>query len=781
MTYLKQMAAWAVVVIVLTGCTAGWRAFDDGQDLIRAGKIDEGLAALEQATRENPKNLEYKTYYLRQKEQYVSFLMSKADAAREAKRYGEAENGYRHVLKYDAHHPRATDALNGLRDDLRHDEMSANADKLIKAGKTDEAQSLLRTVLAEDPQHGGARRLMNELENQAAAQKSASNGLGAAFKKPITLEFRDASLKAIFEVIARATQINFIFDRDVRPDLKSTIFVKNTTIEEAINLLLVTNQLEKRVLNENTVLIYPNTPAKAKDYQEQVVRAFYLANADVKQTLNMIKTLVKTRDVFIDDKLNMLVMKDTPDAIRLAEKLIATQDRPEPEVMLEVEVLEVKRNRLLDLGIQYPNTFTALNIGQQQTSTQIGTAPVITTGIQTQNIVTVDTLRNLTGSNIAVSPNLGVNLKKEDGDAQILANPRIRVKNREKAKIHIGDKVPVITTTSTANVGVSESVNYLDVGLKLDVEPQVYLDQEVGIKVGLEVSNIVREVRSQTGTLTYQIGTRNAATVLRLKDGETQVLAGLISDEDRQSASKIPGLGDLPLVGRLFSTHRDEANKTEIVLLITPHIVRNITRLDVGMSQFPSGTESAIGAPPLTLSTSLAAAPALVLTGTNGAGARSRPVVPAVTPAASAAPATAAAASPLALSLSTVPGVGKDQEFDLVVQANASSEVKSLAFDLAYDPQQVEVVRATEAAFFKQGNAVTEFKSESDSGHLHVDIQRGEGGARGAGAVAVIVLRAVAATVDATQIKIENVQAANAEGAPLAGVTAAPTTVNITP
>ena len=184
---------------------------------------------------------------------------------------------------------------------------------------------------------------------------------------------------------------------------------------------------------------------------------------------------------------------------------------------------------------------------------------------------------------------------------QILANPRIRVMSRQKAKIHIGDKVPVITTTSTANVGVSQSVSYLDVGLKLDVEPTVYLDNDVGIKVGLEVSSIVNTIPGANGSLTYQIGSRTAETVLRLKDGETQILAGLINDEDRRSASKIPGLGDLPLLGHLFSTHHTEANKTEIILLITPHIVRNLTRLDADMSEFPAGTESAIGGAPLSL------------------------------------------------------------------------------------------------------------------------------------------------------------------------------------
>ena len=205
------------------------------------------------------------------------------------------------------------------------------------------------------------------------------------------------------------------------------------------------------------------------------------------------------------------------------------------------------------------------------------------------------TLRNLTAAQIGISPVI-LNLRSESSDTNLLANPRIRVKNKDKARVHIGDRVPVITTTSTANVGVTESVNYLDVGLRLEVEPNISLDEEVGIRVGLEVSSIVREITSRSGTLTYQIGTRSAATNLRLRDGETQVLAGLINDEDRKSAQRVPGLGDLPIVGRLFATERKDGSKTEVILLITPHIVRNLARPGAAALEFTSGTEgSSIG------------------------------------------------------------------------------------------------------------------------------------------------------------------------------------------
>src|SRR5262249_3416071 len=192
------------------------------------------------------------------------------------------------------------------------------------------------------------------------------------------------------------------------------------------------------------------------------------------------------------------------------------------------------------------------------------------------------------------NPALILNLRKLDGTASLLANPRIRVKNRDKAKVHIGEKVPVITTTSTANVGVSSSVSYLETGLKLDVEPNIFLEDEVAIKLQLEVSNILEQL-NVGGTVSYRLGTRNAPTTLRVKDGETQALAGLITSEDRKSAAKIPYLGDVPLLGRLFRSDSDNGSKTEIVLLVTPHIVRNLTRPDTVAAQFPSGTDIAPG------------------------------------------------------------------------------------------------------------------------------------------------------------------------------------------
>jgi general secretion pathway protein D len=280
------------------------------------------------------------------------------------------------------------------------------------------------------------------------------------------------------------------------------------------------------------------------------------------------------------------VIKDTPDAVRLAERLIATQDLAEPEVMLQVEVLEMSTTRLLELGIKFPDSVAWSLVGAAGIPGVVSLPEWLNRGSELVQLRFTD-------------PLFLVSFLQQDGSTNVLANPRIRVKNKEKARVHIGDRVPVITTTAAATGGfVSESVSYLDVGLKLEVEPIIYLEDEVGIRVGLEVSNIAREIRTVgSNTLTYQIGTRNATTMLRLRDGETQILAGLINDQDRRTASRVPGVGDLPVLGRLFSHTRDETLKTEIVLLITPRLVRTLARPDARLMEFAAGTEASTGSP----------------------------------------------------------------------------------------------------------------------------------------------------------------------------------------
>ncbi len=644
------------LVLVLAGCAPGREFLADGRRLLDQGHPEEGLAQMERAAGAEPGNAAYRMTLIRERELQTGLLLTRADAALQAGRLDDAAGLYERARTLWPDHPRARTGLDAVASARRALARIDQVSRLLDQGQGPEARRLLDELLAADPADPRAQALARRVGVQTAeGMETVPPVLAAALRKPVTLDFHEASLKSVFEALSRSTGLNFVFDHDVRPDLKVTLTISHMSIDDVIGVLATTNQLERKVLNENTVLIYPNTAAKQKDYAELSVRTFYLANADAKNVLTMMKTVLKSRDVYADDKLNSITMRDTPEAIHLAQKVIAAQDFAEPEVMLEVEVLEVKRSRLLDIGIDPPGKFTVLNLVPNP-ATVIATAAgsqTVTNQTLTPTQLTLGGLRHLSPSSIGID-NPAANLRSENGDTNILANPRIRVKNREKARILIGDRVPVITTTSTANVGVAESVNYLDVGLKLEVEPNVFLDNEVGVKVNLEVSNIVREIRSASGTLTYQIGTRLATTALRLKDGETQALAGLISDEDRSSTAGVPGFTDLPILGRLFSTQSNDRSKTEIVLLITPRVVRNIAGGAQARYEYSSGTETSPGAAPLrmrasgalSLAPSSSAAIATTTASTAPRAAAPEPEQGAAVAPATAAPAAAPPASP---------------------------------------------------------------------------------------------------------------------------------------
>lgn len=566
---------------LLAGC-AGNQAYNDGQAMLGAGHTQQGLALLEQAAQAEPTNAKYRIAVTNGRMRALNKLNGAAEALRQQGNLPEAQALYRQALALDASDDVAQRGLASVAQDERHRKLVQEAQASYQRGgdaNVAQAQEALRQVLQERPAQREALALKSRIGDEQAKARPAGGKLAAAYRKPVTLEFRDAPLRSVFDFLGKVSGLNFVFDKEVDPALRATISVRDTSIEEAIAMLLGANQLEQSVTSDKSITIYPNTPQKVKDYQQLVVRTFFLANADVKTVAFSIKTLLKAKDVVTDERLGIIMLRDTPEMVRMAERIINVQDLADPEVMLEVEVLEVKRTRLMELGIRWPDQASLTLAGS---GTGLG-------GLK------VADLRRINGENI----NLGIggvtlNANKTDSDSNILANPRIRVRNKEKAKILIGDRVPVITVTTNNGVS-SDSVNYIDVGLKLDVEPNVYLDDEVAIKINLEVSNVVKEVISKTGTQAYQIGTRSASTVLRLKDGETQVLAGLISDEDRGTANKVPGVGELPVLNRLFGSQKDDAMRSEIVLSITPRLLRSIRRPDLMTAEFNSGTEAAVG------------------------------------------------------------------------------------------------------------------------------------------------------------------------------------------
>jgi len=778
-----------LVATTLLGCAAQ-RMHDEGLTLLKQRRLEEGLAKLEEATKKDPEDFSLRAELIQQRAQVVNLLLTSADGERTAGRLIEATLGYERMLKLDKDNRRAQEGLAKVEMYRRHATELKQAQTMLNNNDLEGTRAILRGVLIENPAQLEAKAMQRRVDEQIAKEAVASPALKATFRKPVSLQFRDANLKMVFEALARTSAINILLDKDVKSDLKITIFVRDATVEDTIDLILMQNQLEKKVLSDNTIFVYPNNPAKIKDFQDLKIRSFQLSNADAKQMQTMLKTLLKTRDLYVDEKTNTLIMRDTPDAVRLAEKLIASEDLAEPEVMLEVEVLEVTRSRLTELGVKLPQQVALSVTGTPATTTQSTTSggAVVTTTVPAQNL-TLSNIRNLNGDAIQVgSFNASIDLRSEAGDANLLASPRIRVRNREKAKILIGDRVPVITNAITPVASgtpvVTGSVQYLDVGLKLDVEPDIHLDDDVAIKVNLEVSTIVRQVNSGP-TLAYQIGTRTANTVLRLKDGETQVLAGLINDEDRKTAQKFPGLGDLPILGRLFSSHNNDARKTEIILSITPHLTRNTPRPDAQNVEFWSGTETSLRSRALSLQPGSSVA-------MGGTGAAS--VVPpaarlAIAPPRSGQPPAVTAPpmppgfAPVTVSLQGATQAKVSEEFQVTVDAQTSQALGTLSITLGYDPVAVRIVRVAEGDFLKQNDTQTILTNENNesSGQVLIKVaQVGGEGVTGSGGVATITFSVVGGKPEAN-ISVIRISASSNTGKPLPATLPTPLTVNLTP
>ncbi|WP_323151227.1 secretin N-terminal domain-containing protein [Pseudomonas glycinae] len=562
----------------LAACSSAQVANKEAADLIDQGQYEAGLARIEEGLRENPRDTELHLLLNSGRAKAITALLTSGDTDRARRDFASARTAYSRVLTIEPNNRRAQDALRQL-DYLRSmDEKLELARGDLRRGDIYGADRQVKQILELDPKNDGALELQGNIRLVQSRNVVQYPQLRTRLDRPVTLEFRDANLKTIFEVLSQVAGLNFIFDKDLRPDMKATIFVRDVRIEDAVQLLLQQNQLHQKVVNENTLLIFPDSPQKLKDYQELVMRTFYLTSIDANTALNMIKTMLKTRDVFVDERLNTLTMRDTEDAVRMAEKLLQSQDQSNPEVVLEVEVMEVATQRILDLGLQWPNTFGVVNSD--------GSAVTI-----------LDQLKGINSSRISISPSPQAKINAQDNDINTLASPVIRVSNREQARIHIGQRVPIISATSvpsTQGPVITESVTYLDVGLKLEVQPTVHLNNEVAIKIALEVSNATPLEPTRQGTIPVQVDTRNAQTSLRLHDGETQILAGLMRNDHGATGNKIPGLGDIPGLGRLFGSNKDTIGKSELVLSITPRIVRNLPYQSPSDMEFPTGTETSM-------------------------------------------------------------------------------------------------------------------------------------------------------------------------------------------
>jgi len=420
---------------------------------------------------------------------------------------------------------------------------------------------------------------------QSNISKAQPPQLNPASNEPISLTFsRDTPVKDIYRALGNAFGINVLFDQAVKDD-RITIELRDVTAQAALERVMQAGNHFYKVLDEKTIIVIPDNPQARRDYEDLVIRTFYLSNGDAEQVTNVVRTMIEARNVFPLKALNAITIRDTADKVRIAEKIIQANDKARAEVVVQVELVELDLNRLRELGLAisgFPGADNKLVSGS--TVTIKDGANNFTGGTLKDIARVVGSMNDLrTNVNLAI-PTASYSLLKTFGSTEQLANPELRISEGEKATLHIGQQIPVpvttlgyttaTTTTPGQQLGVGQtSYNYRDIGIKVAIEPRVHHNREVTLKLTVEVSNRGTDV-TFAGQSQPTFTTRTIESTIRLKDGETNFLAGLIQRSKGNSATKTPFLGDLPFIGRLFTNEKTEETRTDLVLTMTPHIIR---------------------------------------------------------------------------------------------------------------------------------------------------------------------------------------------------------------
>jgi general secretion pathway protein D len=587
---------------------------------------------------------------------------------------------------------------------------------LRQAGRLDDARRQFQKALEVYPDHKEAAAALAELRKED--QERLSEGFALTSKTPITLNFRQTDLKQAFEFLARSFGVNVIFDEGVR-SVPLTLFAKEVTFEQGLGLLLTTSKTFYKKIGANTILVAPDSKEKRGQYEDHLVRTFQMNTVRAKEMADILKGIVTIKKIMVNEQLNTISVRDTEDVIKLSERIIENNDRKPAEMILEVEILEVNRSKSERLGLDFGTyAFTAAVPGVLPLNRQIRSSIAST-------------------ATLAI-PSATFRFFKQDVDAKILANPKIRVMNGRLAKIHIGDRVPLRAATIVDATGQTRTTfDYKDIGIRLNVEPTIYLDNSAMVKLGLEVSSLGENLGTGNDPA-FRIGTRNAETFMLLRDGETAILGGLIQDEERNSRVRVPGFGDIPAVGVLFSAHDSSANRTDVLLTITPRVVRGWDVPTRAAREFYSGSENVYSDKPLFANLETAAGAQIRTEPPAGAagavaGAPSGPGIQAPGPVAIAPPAAApASAGPSLAGLPAPPilafsepvyEVSSGQNFEIrVVGANLAGAA-NVPLEILYNPQLLSYVSGS------RGDVAAEsFNSSADASRGVLNLSLGLAG-----------------------------------------------------
>jgi general secretion pathway protein D len=536
-----------VALAAAAGCATS-SAFRDGEKAERLQDYDRAVLEYQRALKQAPDNLGYQQSLQRAK------LRAATDHANMARRlagrglYKEALEEYRLAL-----------------------ELQPGS-----AGIADEIREL------EERQKRGADSLQKA---RARARERALPGLdlGPEAQQPLGLVFRGASLREAYLALGRAAGINVTFDPSFQ-DATVSLDLRDVGFEQALNALDAAGRTFHRVVDAKVLSVIPDTPAKRRDFEQQVVKTLFLSNADLKETIDLLRVVLGARRIAPVPGANALTINDTPDKVAAAERIVDMVDKRRAEVVVEVEILEVDRNRLKEYGVYLTSGLDAQGIEG------------IASGIFPNPTINNPDQGPYDRKNLVVSslPGAVVRLLETDSTTRLLANPQLRISEGQTAQARFGDQVPVPVTTFTAIAtgGIAQqpitSFEYKNVGVNIDIKPRVHHDGEVTLELKLDISSV--------GGAGYQgLPTFNSRTVnstIRLRDGETNLLAGLILDNERHGLTGLPGVASIPFIGRLFARNKDEATQTDIVMTLTPHVVRRTDISEDDLRSFLVGGES---------------------------------------------------------------------------------------------------------------------------------------------------------------------------------------------
>jgi general secretion pathway protein D len=575
---IKRALAAVVVACLVAGCATS-KALRSGKDAEQLQDYDRAIVEYTKALRSDPDNREARQLLERARVRAAADHFSRGRRLAGGGRLDEAMVELQLASELNPNSQDARDELESVRTQLK------NKVAVARDGKT-ELESLIERT----------RNLMPQGQD-----------LPTDARLPASLTFRDAPSRDVFTAIARFANIGVTFDPQFR-DQPVTIDLRETTLENALQMLSAATRSFYRVTGPRFITVVPDTAAKRQEYEEEIVRTFPLSNADLKETVDLLRIVIDARRLAPVTATNTIAIKDTPARVAAAGKLISAIDKARPEVVIDVELLEIDRNRLKEYGLQIASPTADSSTGPTGINGQAD--------VNRQNLTLRD-LRNLTQSDVLLTnvPALYYRLLKQDTNTRILANPQLRTSEGMPAQARFGERVPVPVTTFSpiATGGISQqpitSFNYENIGVNIDITPRTHHDDEVSLALKLEVSSI--SGAGFGGLPTF--GNRYVSTVIRLHDGETNLLAGLIRDDERRVLSGIVGLSDLPLVGRLFAHNRKETLETDIVLTLTPRIVRVLDLSEEDLRPFRVGRDGDITGPgivPLPLPVELPPQPA---------------------------------------------------------------------------------------------------------------------------------------------------------------------------